>query len=479
ADHIAAECPQDEEDLINLYNADPGKISIVPAGFDPGEFWPINKVVARIALGLAPEDKVVLQLGRMVKRKGVDNVIQGFARLLSNHKMNAHLLIVGGESDDPDPERTPEIGRLLEIAREAGIEDHVTFVGRRGRDALKYYYSAADIFVSTPWYEPFGITPLEAMACGTPVIGSNVGGIKFTVRDGETGYLVPANDPAAMGERLAHLLRQPKLLSVFRRQAIKRANDLFTWQHVTTGLATLYEDVIASLQPARPAERDYTEIIEKGFDGAIESIQRTRSRLRNSVMDAADLIGDAFTGGHKLLICGNGGSAADAQHFAGEFVGRFKTESRGALPAIALNADTSVMTGWANDIGYEDVFARQVEAYAQPGDVLVGISTSGRSHNLLRAFEIARKRGAHTIAILGRDGGDLRLLADLSLIIPSEDTQHIQETHIVVIHLLCELVEARLPLGPISLPDESPAPNLWEAPVEAAPRRNGRLGTRR
>ena len=100
-----------------------------------------------------------------------------------------------------------------------GVADRVTFVGSRSRDELKYYYSAADVFVTTPWYEPFGITPLEAMACGTPVVGSNVGGIKFTVRDGETGYLVPAKDPAALAERIAYLYQNPKLLGVLSRQA--------------------------------------------------------------------------------------------------------------------------------------------------------------------------------------------------------------------------------------------------------------------
>ncbi len=479
ADHIIAEAPQDEEDLINLYNADPSKITIVPCGFDPGEFWPINKVVARIALGIAPEERIILQLGRMVRRKGVDNAIHGFAKLQKEHRVPARLLVVGGESDEPDPAITPEIGRLQAIAEEEGVADKITFVGRRNRDALKYYYSAADLFITTPWYEPFGITPLESMACGTPVIGSNVGGIKFTVRDGETGYLVSPNDPDAVAERAAHLFKHPKLLSVFRRQAIRRSNDLFTWQHVTTGLAALYEDVLASLQPARPAERDYLEIIDKGFEGAIDTLHRTRRRLRTQIVDAAEMIGDSFAEGHKLLLCGNGGSAADAQHFAGEFVGRFKAAERPALPALSLTADTSIITAWANDINYEDVFARQVEAYGQAGDVLIGISTSGRSNNLVRAFEAARRRGLRTIALLGRDGGDLRLLAEVSLIVPAGDTQHIQEAHIAIIHLLCELVEARLPLGPLTLPDPAAGPNIWELTEEPAPRPNGRPGMRR
>lgn len=253
ADRVIAECPQDEEDMIRLYDADPERTTIIPCGFDPEELWPIGKPVARDALGLDPEERVILQLGRMVPRKGVETVVRGLARLRQDHGISARLLIVGGESDEPDPAITPEIGRLRAIANELGLKDEVVFAGRRGRDVLKYYYSAADIFVTTPWYEPFGITPVEAMACGTPVVGSNVGGIKFTVRDGETGYLVPPNDPEALAERIAHLYQNPKLLSVFGRQSIRRANDLFTWQRVTGAVADLYEEVLSS---TRPESRD-------------------------------------------------------------------------------------------------------------------------------------------------------------------------------------------------------------------------------
>jgi D-inositol-3-phosphate glycosyltransferase len=271
ADHIIAECPQEEEDLIRHYNADPARITIIPGGFDPAEFWPIAKPLARVALGVPPADTLILQLGRIVPRKGVDTVIRGLARLRREHDIAARLLIVGGESNDPDPRATPEIGRLQTIVREEGVTDAVIFVGRRGREVLKHYYSAADVFVTTPWYEPFGITPLEAMACGTPVIGANVGGIKFTVRDGETGYLVPPDDPGAIAERIAHLHRHPRLMSVFRRQAIRRANDLFTWRHVASGVAGLYEDVVAAGDPRRRTQAGHFAFVDRGFDGALEA----------------------------------------------------------------------------------------------------------------------------------------------------------------------------------------------------------------
>lgn len=240
ADRIIAECPQDRDDLIQLYRADPERIRIVPCGFDPEEFGPGDKLAARAALGLSPDERLVLQLGRMVPRKGVDNVIRALPLLHRAHGQSARLVIVGGEAREPDPVSTPEIGRLRDIAASEGVADRVLFTGSRVRAELRAYYTAADVFVTTPWYEPFGITPVEAMACGTPVIGSAVGGIKSTVRDGVTGYLVPPKDPPALAERLAHLFERPALLQEFGRQALRRARSLYTWQRVSTAIEELY-----------------------------------------------------------------------------------------------------------------------------------------------------------------------------------------------------------------------------------------------
>ncbi|MPZ13118.1 MAG: glycosyltransferase [Chloroflexi bacterium] len=444
ADHIIAECPQDEDDLIRYYNADPSRLSIIPCGFDPAEFWPLSKPLARVMLGFGTEERLVLQLGRMVRRKGVDNAIRGFARFQQCDPAPARLLVVGGESDEPDPEITPEIGRLKQVAEAEGVADRVTFVGRRGRDVLKYYYSAADVFVTTPWYEPFGITPVEAMACGTPVVGSDVGGVKFTVRDSETGYLVPPDDPEALGERLSQLFRHPSLRGVFGRRAVRRANDLFTWQRVANALAAVYEQVMVASHPRRPNEAERLAILDRNFEGAIRTLEESQRHLRTGVLEAADIVGSAVQHRAKVLACGNGGSAADAQHLAAEFVGRFRSLDRAPLPALALTTDTAILTALANDIGYDRVFAEQVEALGEPGDVLIGISTSGRSRNVVEAFKVARRRGLRRVAIVGSNGGELRRLADVSIIVPSTDTQHIQEVHIVVIHLLCELVEEQL-----------------------------------
>jgi D-sedoheptulose 7-phosphate isomerase len=159
---------------------------------------------------------------------------------------------------------------------------------------------------------------------------------------------------------------------------------------------------------------------------------------------AALIISDAFSAGGKLLLFGNGGSAADAQHIAGEFVNRFSVEDRRALPAIALSTDGGVLTCIANDTGFEKVFARQVEALGARGDVCLAITTSGNSPNVVAAIEEARVREIKIIGLLGRDGGRCAPLCDLALVVPSNDTQRIQETHNLIGHIICELVEFAL-----------------------------------
>jgi D-inositol-3-phosphate glycosyltransferase len=250
ADAIVAECPQDRADLMRLYAADPHKLTMVPCGFDVGEFSPMNRAFARSLLGLEPDAFVVLQLGRMVPRKGIDNVVRAMALL--PRRMAARLLVVGGDSDPADDALTPEIGRLRAIARDAGVEDIVTFCGCKPRAQLRAYYAAANVFVTTPWYEPFGITPLEAMACATPVIGSRVGGIQYSVADGITGYLVPPNDPAALAERLGFLQTRPALARQLGLAGVRRVHAMFTWERVTQQLIMIYR-AAAQMQATVPS----------------------------------------------------------------------------------------------------------------------------------------------------------------------------------------------------------------------------------
>jgi phosphoheptose isomerase len=309
---------------------------------------------------------------------------------------------------------------------------------------LKYFYSAADVFVTTPWYEPFGMTPLEAMACGTPVIGANVGGIKYSVRDGETGYLVPPRDPSALAERLAFLSAHPVYLARLSRRASMRVNTQFTWRKIVNQMTQLYQRVWSKAQAVSNVVTDQPLTVVREFHDAMETLQQAYHELSQDLIETANLIVNCFVYGGKVLICGNGGSAAQAQHFAAELVGRFKPIKRQGLPALALNTDGAFLTAWANDVAYDDVFARQVEAFGQRGDVLIGLSTSGNSRNVIRAFEQAREREMYNIAFVGGDGGVLLSLADIAINIPSAQTTHIQEAHLVAIHILCDLIEQRM-----------------------------------
>jgi glycosyltransferase involved in cell wall biosynthesis len=244
ADRIIAECPQDRQDMEDLYGAAPGRITIAPCGFDPEELWPVPQDEARARLGL-PQDKfLVLQLGRMVPRKGVDTVIQGVAMLRNRYRIEAELLVVGGDISQPQGCDSLEMARLRTLAAQLGIGEHVRFVGQQPRSELRYWYGAANAFVTTPWYEPFGITPVEAMACARPVVGSEVGGIKSTVVDGVTGFLIPSRDPQAVADRLATLEQDPLLARAMGEQGLRRAYQHYTWRTVAQQVAAIYAAVL-------------------------------------------------------------------------------------------------------------------------------------------------------------------------------------------------------------------------------------------
>src|SRR5580704_4385446 len=190
---------------------------------------------------------------------------------------------------------------------------------------------------------------------------------------------------------------------------------------------------------------------EKILRRNIESSVQVQSRVLESCLPAMILAADAliaaYRGGHKAIFFGNGGSAADAQHLAAEFLGRYLRERR-PMPAVALDANTSAVTAIANDYGYEHVFSRQLQALAVAGDVAVGISTSGNSQSVLEALTIARKMGLYTIGLTGATGGRMRELVDVLIAAPSNETPRIQECHIVVGHALCDAVEQAVAAAP-------------------------------
>lgn len=181
-------------------------------------------------------------------------------------------------------------------------------------------------------------------------------------------------------------------------------------------------------------------LISSLLDAHLETVQALRAH-EDSIREIGEKLVTCLRYGNRIFLCGNGGSAADAQHIAAEMVCRFETNRR-ALPAIALTTDTSALTAIGNDFGYARVFARQVEALARPGDLLIGISTSGNSGNVVAAIEQARAMSVNTIALLGGSGGQLKDLADQALIVPSEVTARIQECHILAGHIWCSMIDA-------------------------------------
>ena len=183
------------------------------------------------------------------------------------------------------------------------------------------------------------------------------------------------------------------------------------------------------------------KFIQDQLNESAETKKKMFEACAGDILKAVDAIMNAFNNKKKVLICGNGGSAADAQHIATELVIRMTKANRPALPAIALTTDTSMLTAGGNDIGFEKVFARQVEALGTNGDVLIAISTSGNSENVNRAITEAKKRGMTVIGFLGKDGGTSKGLVDIAVIIPSNDTQRIQEGHITLAHIICGIIE--------------------------------------
>jgi glycosyltransferase involved in cell wall biosynthesis len=259
-DRLIAQCPAERDELLAEYGARADQIALIPSAVDTDRYKPVDKGHARRMLDIDPTEDVIVYIGRIVPRKDVRNIIRALAllkarRLATSGATMPKLLVVGGETEQPDPDATPGIGVLHALAAELGVLDQVRFVGRRQPDELYLWYAAADVAVTTPWYEPFGLTPLEAMACSVPVIGSSVGGIAFTIADGQTGYLVPPRDPEALCDRLDDVLSDPERRRLMGQAGRARVLAAFTWQQVATRTAELYDDLLCERRALSSARR--------------------------------------------------------------------------------------------------------------------------------------------------------------------------------------------------------------------------------
>ena len=428
-DQIIATCTDEVFELVRMEAAS-GHLTVIPCGVDLSLFTPDGP-----AEPVAPGRRRLVCIGRLVERKGIGNALNALAQL-----PDTELVIAGGPpraelADDS------EARRLMAIADAEGIADRVDFRGRVGREELPPLLRSADALVSVPWYEPFGITPLEAMACGVPVVASAVGGLIDTVMDGVTGLHVPPRDPDRLADALASLLDHPEACAQYGRAGAERARKLYDWRRIAATTLDVYDRLARGRRlprarrgpfalPATPAEHlaTLTESLRR-LEGQLPRIAEWGERLAARLLD-----------GGRLLAAGNGGSAAQAQHLTAELVGRYEAE-RQPLSAICLHGDTSSLTAIANDYGPEQAFARQVHAHAREDDVLVCLSTSGRSHNVVAAARAAHECGAEVWALTGPAPNPLAEESDEAIAIDCASTATVQELHQVAIHLLCGAVD--------------------------------------
>ena len=374
----------------------------------------------------------MLAVGRLVERKGFDLAVRALVDL-----PDAELVVVGG------PPATalaadPEACRLRALAAELGVADRLVLTGQEPHATMPALYRSADVVLAVPWYEPFGITPLEAAACGRPLVGAAVGGLLDSVDDGVTGRLVPPRDVPALVDAVRDLLDHPQDAARLGRAARARAVERFDWSVVAVRTEQVLDTTARRTGAAVEAPSWIGDHVAE-VEGGMRSLVRQADVLRAW----GERLATTLVGGGRLLAAGNGGSAAEAQHLTAELVGRWCTDRR-PFSAIALTAETSSLTAILNDYGPDEVFARQVEAHGRPGDVLVLLSTSGTSSNVLHAAKRGLDTGMQVWALTGPAPNPLAGLADESLVVDAPTTAAVQEVQLVAIHALCAALDAAL-----------------------------------
>ncbi len=246
ATRIIASTQAEHQQLTSLYGADPDKLVVIPPGVDTSHFYPIRADEAKAVIGIPPKDRMLLFVGRIERLKGVETLIRAIAHMREMGvlgKCPHYLAIIGGEPDRPSEDLNTEMNRLQKLCSELGIGDLVVFLGKRNQNLLPYYYSAAELLILPSHYESFGMVALEAMACGIPVVASEVGGLALLVQDGLNGYSVPEGDPIALGNKLTELIRDNDLRKKLGQQANRYAQD-FSWEKITARIIAVYREVL-------------------------------------------------------------------------------------------------------------------------------------------------------------------------------------------------------------------------------------------
>jgi D-inositol-3-phosphate glycosyltransferase len=248
ADRIVVATIAELTQLRFLYKANQSKLVIIPPGVDVSHFYPIPSDEAKVYVGLKPEDRMVLFVGRIEPLKGVDTLIEAMSCVQLKEERPVHLAIIGGDPAASPQEMSAEMARLQKLCDDLAVGQTVVFLGKRDQDKLPYYYSAAQLLVMPSHYESFGMVALEAMACGTPVIASEVGGLAYLVRDGETGFTIPDQEPEALCEKISWLLRDHNLHETMSQRAVEYAQD-YAWEKIAKQIVDLYRSLLVEKEP--------------------------------------------------------------------------------------------------------------------------------------------------------------------------------------------------------------------------------------
>ncbi len=262
ADRIVAATLAEQAQLEFLYHADSGKVAVIPPGVDTSRFYPIPKDEAKAAIDLPVDAQMILFVGRIEPLKGVDTLMQALAYIQSTNNLDCcphYLAIIGGDPEVSDQSLDQEMTRIKALSAELGLGDIVLFLGKRSQESLPYYYSAADVVVVPSHYESFGMVALEAMACGTPVVASQVGGLAFLVQDGVTGFVVPNGEPELLGQHLIEIILDPDLRARLGAQGAEIARG-YSWEIIAARIMALYNDLL-NTSPHPHVERRLSRLL--------------------------------------------------------------------------------------------------------------------------------------------------------------------------------------------------------------------------
>jgi len=259
ADRIIAATPAEQSQLEFLYGANSKKLRVIPPGVDLSRFYPIPRDEAREVVGVPIKNRMILFVGRIEPLKGLETLIRAVAWMQQSSELVCcphSLVIVGGDPEESELSVNAEMARLQNLVKSLGLRDFVLFLGKRDQESLPYYYSAADVVVVPSHYESFGMVALEAMACGTPVVASQVGGLAFLVQDGVTGFVVPDGEPEILGNRLKELILNPDLRDRLGQQANRLAQS-YSWERIAGEIKSVYQELLNLSAASEPSSQRF------------------------------------------------------------------------------------------------------------------------------------------------------------------------------------------------------------------------------